>query len=227
MTSRTTSGDHESYRIGWVPFLGAHVDLSARPLIPRPETEYWTEKVIVAIRARGAARPQVLDVFCGSGCIGLAVLKHVRVAHVTFADIEKKYFPGIGKSLRATRIVRARARMVRADMFDRLGSAKFDFILANPPYIASHGRYVQHSVLKQEPHNALFAGHDGLRYVRALLRAGKPRLRRGGMMAIEFDSPQKPAIAALARRHGWRAEFHKDQYGRWRFVFLFPITQSD
>ena len=168
---------HEAYRIGWVPFLGTRVDLSARPLIPRPETEFWTEQAMAMIHASGIDAPEVLDLFCGSGCIGLAVLKHVRGSQVTFADIEPRYFAGIRKSLRSNRLARSRARLVRSDVFKKLGAAKYDFILANPPYIATSGRFVQKSVLEQEPRTALFAGKDGLAHIRTLLREGKRRLR--------------------------------------------------
>jgi len=214
---RLERGDHLNYVIGWSPFLGCRIDLSARPLIPRPETEYWTEKAIQAIRYRETRQPRILDIFCGSGCIGIAVLKHVPGARVDFADIEKSYFKGIRKSLRLNGIRAAQAGYFASDGFQEIGAAKYDFILANPPYIPS-GRRVARSVLSQEPHRALFAGPDGLRFIRTLLREGKRYVQPEGIMFIEFDPRQKPAIGAYARRQGWSGSFSRDQYGRWRFA---------
>ena len=215
---RLAAGEHVSYLIGWAPFLGWRIDLSARPLIPRPETEHWTEAAIEAIGKSEVATPKILDLFCGSGCIGIAALKHLPKACVDFADIEKNYFPGIRKSLRLNRIAARRGRIIRSDVFGNIGKKKYDFILANPPYVPTVGRRIAKSVLAREPHRALFAGKDGLSYIRRLLKNAKGHLNPGGEIVIEFDPPQKRAIAAYAKEHGWRAEFSRDQYGRWRYV---------
>src|SRR5690606_26669366 len=74
---RLTGGEPLGYVIGHVPFLDCRIHLDSHPLIPRPETEYWVEKAMVAIKevAGGPeARPlHVLDLCAGSGCIGVAV----------------------------------------------------------------------------------------------------------------------------------------------------------
>ncbi len=223
---RLKKGEHINYVIGWSPFLDCHIDLSAKPLIPRPETEYWTEKAIEMINGSGVAAPNVLDIFCGSGCIGTAVLKHVSKARVDFADIEKKYFAGIHKSLRQSKIDARRARYAHSNVFKNLGKRKYDFVLANPPYIPTTGRAVAKSVLSNDPKRALFAGSDGLIYINKLLRDAKKHLNPGGTMIIEFDPPQRRHISARAKALGWQAEFSKDQYGRWRSVALRALAQK-
>lgn len=218
--ARLKRGEHLNYLIGWAPFLDCRIDLSKRPLIPRPETEYWTREAVEAIKKSKAAKPKVLDLFCGSGCIGVAALKHAPEALVDFSDIEEKYFTGIKKSLRDNRIQAKRARYIHSDVFKNIGAKKYDYILANPPYIPVTGRAVAKSVLSQEPRRALFAGKDGLRYIRNILRQGKKHMAPNGTMIVEFDPPQKRMIAEYAKANGWRAEFFKDQYGRWRFARL-------
>lgn len=221
--ARLKRGEHLNYLIGWSPFLNCRVDLSTRPLIPRPETEHWTKEAVDAIKRSEAPKPKVLDLFCGSGCIGIAALKHAPEALVDFADIEKKHFTGIKKSLRANNIDGKRARYIHSDVLENIGGRKYDYILANPPYIPTAGRAVGKSVLSQEPKRALFGGKDGLRYIRKILREGKEHMAPGGAMIVEFDPPQKAAIATLSKKHGWNPEFFKDQYGRWRFARLKDI----
>ena len=247
--ARLERGEHIDYVIGRVDFLECKIDLSQRPLIPRPETEFWTEKVIEEIgrshhafssrftpsaawgptrlgRKRGArALPfRCLDVFAGSGCIGVAVLKHIPRSRVDFAEKEKKLLKQIAINAKLNRITSKRYRVFQSDIFSGVRGV-YDYIFANPPYIAeSRKSKVQKSVLKNEPFNAVFGGKDGLYYIRKFLKEAKNHLSPGGKIYMEFDSFQKQAITKLIRRFGYsHFEFFKDQYGKWRYL----ITSLD
>ena len=47
---RMALGEPLGYLIGHAPFLKTTIYLDSRPLIPRPETEFWTEKAIAEIK---------------------------------------------------------------------------------------------------------------------------------------------------------------------------------
>ncbi|MCK9583253.1 MAG: peptide chain release factor N(5)-glutamine methyltransferase [Endomicrobiales bacterium] len=199
------------YVRGFTQFLGCKIDLSKRPLIPRPETEFWVKKAINYIKSNNHNHSRsrtivILDIFSGSGCIGLAILKHIKNAEVFFADIEDR---GVGH------------KTIKSDVFSNIKN-KFDFIFANPPYIPTKNKsLVQKSVLDFEPHKALFAKQDGLFYIRKFLKQAKNHLNYNGIIFMEFDFPQKEEIKKMSEKFGYKTcKFYKDQYGKYRWVVI-------
>jgi Methylase of polypeptide chain release factors len=49
---RLILGEPLAYLIGWTPYLECKIHLDSKPLIPRPETEYWTEQAIESMGTR-------------------------------------------------------------------------------------------------------------------------------------------------------------------------------
>lgn len=250
--ARLEKGEHVGFVIGWVDFLGCRIDLSKKPLIPRPETEYWVQQVIREIDKRlrkrnfwnrlslplaslgarvhtydsqnlfpSSAPTKILDIFAGSGCIGVAVLKHIPLAVVDFAEQDEKLLKQIQLNADFNGIDPRKYGIFDSDIFANVRDT-YDFILANPPYIAEAKKdAVQESVLENDPHQALFGGKDGLLYITKFLEQAKQHLKPGGVLYMEFDSHQKNKIAALVQKFGYgKSEFHKDQYGNWRYVVV-------
>ncbi|MBI2406227.1 MAG: peptide chain release factor N(5)-glutamine methyltransferase [Candidatus Harrisonbacteria bacterium] len=219
--ARVKAGEPLDYIIGWTPFLGCRIDLSAQPLIPRPETEFWTEKFIERVRHKPFAishKPfRILDAFAGSGCIGIAILKHLTHARVDFADIDPRVLRGIKITAQKNRIAPTRYSLIRSDVLKSVHGA-YDAIVANPPYIGAAER-MQPSVMKYEPQKALFGGRDGLRFIRALIKTAPQHLTANGALWMEYGPSKKNAIKKMLEAHSYRnVQFHKDQYGRWRYV---------
>jgi len=219
---RLKRGEPLDYVIGWLPFLNCRIDLTYRPLIPRPETEFWTEQAISCIKTRARLKKKrilIADVFAGSGCIGLAVLKNVKNVRVDFAEIDKFLIKQIKINLRLNKISPRFYRVIRSDVFKNL-KGRYDFILANPPYLAfKRKNKIQKSVLRYENHQALFGGPDGLFYIKKFLQEAKKHLKNAGQIWIEFDSWQKQDIEKLLKKIGYgQFKFFRDQYNRWRYL---------
>lgn len=222
---RLARGEPLDYVIGWREFLGLKIDLSFRPLIPRAETEFWTQAVLLVIKQRSVelGRPvAVLDLFAGSGCIGLAVLKHCPNTRVVLADWDLNSLKQIRKNLRLNNLSRL-SKVSFSNIFSGLQNQQFDFILANPPYIPKRGRgsLVPKAVKNYEPAKALWAGANGLKIIRPFLKQARQYLKPHGEIYLEFGFGQKTALTKLLRSNGYsNFSFQLDQFKRPRWLVI-------
>src|SRR3989344_8022112 len=124
----------EAYKLGWVPFLGLKIWLDSRPLIPRPETEWWTEKLLQNVRHR-KSYIRFLDLCAGSGAIGCAALKYLPDAEVWFEEVDPAHESTIMKNVAENGLDAPRAHICIGDLFTHFPTdLSFDVIAANPPY---------------------------------------------------------------------------------------------
>jgi len=211
----------KEYQAGFVEFAGCKIDLSRRPLIPRPETEFWARAAIIDLTKAKNKNCRVLDIFSGSGCVGAAAAKNLPDISVDFADIDKNAVEQIKINLKINQIADERTRVFESDIFKSIPSQTcYAAILANPPYVdpARIGQ-VQSSVLKHEPAGALFGGKAGLEIIEKFLAQAADFLAPAGFIYLEFDPLQKENIGVIIRKEGYsKFEFFKDQFCRWRFV---------
>ncbi len=223
------SGEPLDYLIGFSEFLGCTINLSFRPLIPRAETEFWVEK---AMQEMQNTPLHILDIFSGSGCIGVALLKHLPNAQVDFGEKDSNLVLQIEKNIVLNKIAQERARLFVSDVFTNIQPKKYDYIFANPPYISRERiENVQKSVLDHEPEDALFAPDNGLFFVKKLIAEAPQYLAPNGKLFIEFDSWQKEEIEKLLGCQGEASphvarlrldndSFQKDQYDKYRTVVI-------
>jgi release factor glutamine methyltransferase len=216
---RLANGEPVAYVIGWQPFLGMKIYLDSKPLIPRIETEWWTEQILKEMRG---ANFRFLDLCAGSGAIGCAVLNTFPNAQISFSEIDPSHETTIRKNLRKNGLDESRATLYLGDLFDPLGDMRFDYIAINPPYIPE-GRALPKSVTAYEPALALRAGVDGLEYIRKIAALLPYHLIEGGKAWIECDSAHAEAARSLCAATGLESRIIEDQFGRPRVIVIsFP-----
>jgi len=244
-SAKATRGEEEplAYIIGDQPFLGLTIYLDSRPLIPRPETEWWTEQLLNEIDKKGelveskmgvrlgrAARSapifgsnsepklKFLDLCSGSGAIGCAALAHFPSAQVYFGEIDSAHEATILKNIRENNLDESRAHIYIGDLFAPFPTdLAFDVIAVNPPYIPS-GRILPESVANYEPALALRAGTDGLDVIRRIATSVRCHLAEQGVLWCECDSAHADAACALFKAQGFSADIRLDQYGVPRII---------
>jgi release factor glutamine methyltransferase len=217
--ARLKRGEPLDYVIGFTEFLGCKIDLSQKPLIPRPETEYWVGQVMKKLSPKNQVH--ILDMFAGSGCIGISIMRHMKHVTCDFADVHRPFLAQVKINCKLNKVPAKKYRVIHSDIFSNI-QHKYDYIFANPPYIPTTKKHnIQASVLTYEPRKALFGGTDGLWYIKRFLAVAKKHLNTRGNICIEFDSPQKRAIETMLKKYGYTTwEFHRDQYGKWRWVVI-------
>lgn len=211
---KMTEGEALEYLLGEVLFCGAKVDLSFRPMIPRPETEHWVKQAIEEILAtRRQFVLRTLDLFSGSGNVGLAVLKNIPEATVDFIEFDPKLREQIDISVIKNNVKKLRTRILTGDTW--AGAAgTYDCIFAVPPYVPPQLKVEVMSELSAEEPLSFFDKEDGYYYHKQVLSRAKEFLKEGGALYLEFDITQRETIEKLALEYGFtNNHFLKDPYG--------------
>jgi release factor glutamine methyltransferase len=216
---RLASCEPLAYVIGWQPFLGLKIYLASRPLIPRPETECWTEQLLDKICTDDI---KFFDLCAGSGAIGCAALARLPHAQVYFGEIDPTHEATILKNIRKNKLGESRAHIGIGDLFEPFGDMKFDIIASNPPYVPSD-RPLPASVADHEPALALFSGKEGLDITRRIASELSKHLAKNGVAWIECDGPHAETARELFAARGFLAEIRTDQYNEPRIIVVsFP-----
>jgi release factor glutamine methyltransferase len=225
---KLAAGEAYEYLLGDVDFCGAHVDLSLRPMIPRPETEFWVKEVIKSetVQSRRSSGLKVdtdsntikiLDLFAGSGCVGLAILKNIPASTVDFVELDPKSKDQIDISIKKNKIDPSRAKVITNDCVVFLATApsqKYDLITVVPPYVPPQMRDEVMGELHAEDELFFFDKEDGYYFHKQVLSRAKDFLNVGGVLYLEFDITQRERIEQLAKDSGWTSySFLKDPYG--------------
>lgn len=213
-------GEAYEYLLGEVLFCDAKVDLSLRPMIPRPETEFWVKQAIDNIRSgKSFFTIRVLDLFSGSGNVGLAILKNIPESTVDMIEFDPKLKDQIDISILKNNIRKTRTRVLMGDTWNG-AVGNYDFIFAVPPYVPPQLKEEVMEELHAESPLSFFDKEDGFYYHKQVLSRSKEFLKDGGILYLEFDITQREKIEELAKENGWtNYSFLKDPYG-YEFVIV-------
>jgi release factor glutamine methyltransferase len=215
------AGTPLAYLIGSIPFLNTNTSLASHPLIPRPETEFWTEKAISHLRQKhGSESISLMDLCAGSGCIGIATGVNIPSSHITFVELDKTHLPTIKNNADINNLPEGRFDIIESDLFSNIPTNnKFHAILSNPPYIDPALDRAEKSVKLHEPSLALYGGLAGMDLIEKIINSAPSYLHGGGELWLEHEPEQVSAINDLAQSH-FQTYNHKDQYGVYRYSQL-------
>ncbi|MBK9121072.1 MAG: peptide chain release factor N(5)-glutamine methyltransferase [Phycisphaerales bacterium] len=191
-----------AYLTGEKEFFSLPLEVNPAVLIPRPETEILVERVISLVRTGQRADPTILDVGTGSGCIIIALARHLPQARLAASDVSEEAL-AVARRNAARHGVSERIDFRCGDLLTPWNGGLFNLIVSNPPYIATAGAPVDPQVRAHEPHAALFAGPDGLGVIRRLVAAAPQALCPGGHLLMEVAYDQAATVRDLLAAEVW------------------------
>ncbi|MFN4121030.1 peptide chain release factor N(5)-glutamine methyltransferase [Acidovorax sp.] len=198
LCQRRAAGEPVAYLTGHKEFYGLPLQVDARVLDPRPDTETlvdWALEVIAPLPS-----PRVVDLGTGSGAIALALQSQRPTAQVLAVDASSDALAvAQANAQRLGLPVRFALSNWLADVDGVEGT--FDAIVSNPPYIPSADPHL--AALTHEPLQALASGADGLDDIRAIVAQAPTRLAPGGWLLLEHGYDQAEAVQALLKAHGF------------------------
>ena len=197
------------YILGETYFCGRRFQVDSRVLIPRPETELLCEWALDLLR--NASSPRILDLCCGSGCIGLTLKAERPDAAVTLSDISSDALAVASINAQALSLDVA---LCQRDLLDHFTESSMDLIISNPPYIPSEEcSMLQPEVLK-EPLLALDGGTDGCDLYRRIIHSARSVLSPGGLLLMETGIHESFRLSSLLLAEGYAYVETRKDYGR-------------
>ena len=193
-----------AYILGQWEFYGLPLHVTPDVLIPRDDTCAVADLAIHQALFLDKD-PRILDLCCGSGCIGLAIASRVKDAKVTLADLSREAL-AVAKKNVALHHMGGRVSCVQADAMAEPPSflGMFDMIVSNPPYIdETDMASLEVSVKDYEPHMALYGGHDGLDFYRSITEKYRHILKPGGYLCYEFGEEQGDDVCEILAANGF------------------------
>lgn len=219
---RLLDGEPIQYIFGKAHFYGMDFNVTPATLIPRPETAQLVDMIVD--RYGNDSDLRVLDLGTGSGCIAIALARHLPFPkEVTAVDISEE---AIETARRNSTDLKVKVDFVRGNMLDtdeivsRLGE-RYDIIVSNPPYIARReAAGMERNVLEHEPATALFVPDDDpLVFYRAIAAIAEKRLEDKGTLFLEINPLFSKELAAMLREHGFQdVDIEKDMQKADRFI---------
>ena len=222
LVERRSRREPVAYLTGHQEFWSLDFFVTSAVLIPRPETERLIEITLARIVERGPGSVvRIFDLGTGSGAIAVSLAKEIPSAAIIACDISPHALQ-VAQRNATEHSVLTRIQFIHGDLFAALGAdtVRFDFILANPPYIRRDTlAQLPPDVYRWEPLAALDGGADGLIFYRRMAAEAVPLLSPDGEMIVEIGADQGTAVVDLFVDAGFSdTELYQDYAGRNRVV---------
>lgn len=221
-TKRLLQEEPIQYILGNTSFYGLPFFVNTSVLIPRPETEELVEWILSSISESQKEKKKtltILEVGTGSGCISIALKKHIPKATVVAIEISEE---ALKIAQENSRINQVEIQFVLQDVLKPFTlSQQFDIIVSNPPYVRDvEKKTIKRNVLHNEPHIALFVeDHKPLLFYDKISQLANNYGNTGGYLFFEINQYLGSEMISLLKNKGFKnIELRKDFQGNDRMI---------
>ncbi|WP_299335620.1 peptide chain release factor N(5)-glutamine methyltransferase [uncultured Psychroserpens sp.] len=212
------------YILGETEFFGLPFKVNQHTLIPRPETEELVAWILNSVASSAKKKPlKIIDIGTGSGCIAIALSKHLKTSSVFALDVSEATIEVAKQNAILNNV---EVEFLHGDIL-KIGESqldvesKYDLIVSNPPYVRHLEKIeIQSNVLDNEPHIALFVDDDNpLQFYRAICEFAQDNLKENGVLYFEINEYLGAEMVELLEHFGFKQiELKQDLYGKQRML---------
>lgn len=208
---RRVEGVPLEHILGWAEFAGGRVVVEPGVFVPRRRTELLVNEALDLLLGEAVglppdaalpAPPVVVDLCCGSGAVGTAILRSAPHVELHAADIEpaavrcaRRNLEPLGGQVHAGDLFAALPRELRG---------RIRVLVVNAPYVPTEAiRTMPPEARLFEPAASLDGGPDGLDFHRRVATEGVHWLAPDGHLFIETSEQQAAATSDILAAAGF------------------------
>jgi release factor glutamine methyltransferase len=196
MLDRRVAGLPIEHVLGWAQFCNLRILVGPGVFVPRRRTEFLVRQAAALARSSSV----VVDLCCGSGAVGAALVAALDEVELYAVDID----PAAVRCAR--RNIAADGQVFEGDLYEPLPPTlrgRVDILVANAPYVPTEaiGSMPPEARL-HEPRVALDGGVDGLDVLRRVAASAPLWLAAGGHLLVETSEDQARTTVEIFARSG-------------------------
>ena len=205
LARRRIAGEPLEHLLGWAEFRGLRLAVEPGVFVPRSRTALLVDQALTALP--DVPRPVVVDLCCGCGAVGAALLSARPELDVHAADVDPAAVRCARRNLPADRVH-------EGDLYAALPTALrggVDVLVANAPYVPTDDiALMPPEARDHEPRTALDGGNDGLDVLHRVVAGAPDWLRAGGTLLVESSTGQAPVLVAAMTAAGLEPRIVRD-----------------
>lgn len=209
MVDRRVAGLPLEHVLGWAEFCGLRIVVDPNVFVPRRRTEFLVRQAAALANHAGSPADQVtpwpravvVDLCCGSGAVGAAMVATLDRVELYAVDID----PAAVRCARRN-VAANGGHVYEGDLYEPLPPTlrgRVDVLVANAPYVPTEEiGLLPPEARIHEPRVALDGGADGLDVQRRVTAAAPLWLAPGGHLLVETSERQARQTADTFARNG-------------------------
>jgi release factor glutamine methyltransferase len=208
-----------AYILGKQEFYGLEMLVNESVLIPRPDTELLIDIMLDECNNLGSEEISILELGTGSGAISIALAHSIITAKITALDISESALEIAQINAKKHNILE-QIKFIQSDWYQNLEESKYDYIISNPPYIASNEQMQMAKETRMfEPDLALYAADNGLANYKIIIESASKYLKPQGKLLLEIGYLQRDMLFEILQQNSFNMlKIHTDLAGHDRVI---------